>query len=1721
MVKQVNPNRSTGIFDGQSVYTTSNSSSSRGGLLNARRNFVDIINNLFSQSPYVTQNASAILNLNRSQTISQSATWNRLDDSYAIELPLPYQYDYHVYSSIERDQLLYRQDIQNLIKNNQNIRVFVDNTNSKTPSWSIWTFDLNLLNWYIINKPSMSLVEILITYTDDIFVIANNYNISVETYNNQLDANMINLSNLVDKNLIYIESDETVANFWTIYQYNDVTKLPAIYITNIYSSHASMIANQTSFSNGEYLYVTYDETLVPQLYQNSNIAFWSVYQYNNGNFTLITAKFVLMQAQAYRLAITNTPTAYDFINYTNWYAQNISISGQTVSFSPTNYPMVTYLSETIRDKIEGSNPTNIFVNINDDVNPWYWCMWDNVSNNWIVVAQENGTLQLSSNFYDPSRVVYNPFNPSVNAIVNRDGSCELRVLADMFYYGTLFQTADLNDIFFNILYFIHAQQPNVDWAFKTNFMTIAGYQIPLIQTAIETSDMADSLVEYVESTKPYRVKIRNFESGYTPVLDQANVHVTDFDKPVYYDTLLKAYRRLDPNNPVDMGIMATTLPWQDWYDQLELPTVNATFIGDGVTYFYSIGAIGTIISVEINGNLVTNYSISNNETMNITSFIFNIPPKKGDIITINVCLYNTYAGAIIGLPSSMNCSFVSNGTSASYDIGASGEIEFVAIDEQLTSAYTTTVENNITTVILNEIPPKGQVINITIQNNQSAYYSPPTNKVRKLNINLLFDRVSGNADNYGNVYGGLYSQADSYAGTAYERIFEYYDPQPGMPPNDPVALLNLNGSGNIIDGGIMIPVVANNEDTDYISNNSIIDGSTLPGPSSVSTSINPDYDFYELRDPRYEANHPEERIPLTINDMVNFNITSLALTGAAPQTTKYFNVSHYTTPTVTLFHGAIAASFNSIYVYADGVRLSPTQYTVDYFGRTVTPNLIINNNRVSEIIVKIYDLGYSVTLLETDFYAGNSSNQYQIYTSSQSSNLLASYDGTFCTPTVSNNTVDLNINTPPTDVAIYVFDDTPSLNTPSQEILTYNSSQLWILTYPDIESIPNHVGTIVEVNGERLLPPLTYYGNFNLSRRFLPFDVTISQTTTIVVYVNKVLYAYDIPLASKGKTNLPFGVQINGTTVPNNTDGMFAIYNNWLISLDPNFMSDDVCLVIYQENDYTVQNSTLTISKKLNSTDNIVVTTYENSSLMDIKTYTYLINDTKNYIMNSPYGTNYTWITINGKMIAPDKDYSFMSRDMVIESDWDNAPNGFDTVGFDILLDTEIGNSIVQLSLPKITNDGVKPILNTWLVATVFGGRPARKELSWSTCTDTSNRSRMVPVIDDGGFGNQPYDMTGFDIVGQWKLTIPRFGITYDSYNNPVGVPLYKDTGWNKFRTDSKFSGTLVNNLLLTDQSIQIKIADLQYSPKLLPKNPFYQPILPPIAVSINLIGDATSTVFTVDETGLIDITIDGVPNIFGVDFTLTQTGNSSSITFKVAPKHAAQIIVNVTKVSNVDPGIVYINGERIEYWSLEQSGSIVTLNNIRRGTNYTSSCDEQRVVETINVSGIGPYYFNYNPSVLDIYKQVINSFEYTSDGVTSNYILPNIITDSVANISLVSNGVPLILNQDYTVSYPTISQLEITFLNIPGNNFIVDINITYNIWLNQGEDFTTSNANDSISIQFTNSLNNLVVFGFTIGNYVSAGTPVYNGMQKYDGIINDNKLTDVNNNATKFLMDD
>ena len=368
-----------------------------------------------------------------------------------------------------------------------------------------------------------------------------------------------------------------------------------------------------------------------------------------------------------------------------------------------------------------------------------------------------------------------------------------------------------------------------------------------------------------------------------------------------------------------------------------------------------------------------------------------------------------------------------------------------------------------------------------------------------------------------------------------------------------------------------------------------------------------------LLDPYFSENHPEERLLFTADDGLQIFVMSDADIGGPPQVIKEFNVSSYGTSTATLFFDLIAQSASGIMVFLDGVRT--TDFTVDYFNRTVTVTITDIN------FVQIHAFGFGgTTVIDETHFIGFSSNPIDLFEDSYSVNdVMVVQAGVQLTPssqyTLSGN--QLTITSPPstgTDMAVVVFDGGISTaTTMTTQILTYNSEQTWTLSPYDNETIPSHAGTIVEVNGLRLAPFPTFYGNFFPQNEWMYMSLSqnITTSTTLTIYIGNTLYTNAIPLCTQvSPTSVyPFNLVVPaGQTPPTNIPGQFVIFNgNILVALDFALESTVSIIVDFPDDqpDYTVSGATLTINVPLNNGDAITATTFSNASSMGIQTLVY------------------------------------------------------------------------------------------------------------------------------------------------------------------------------------------------------------------------------------------------------------------------------------------------------------------------------------------------------------------------------------------------------------------------------------------------------------------------------------------------------------------------------------
>jgi hypothetical protein len=286
---------------------------------------------------------------------------------------------------------------------------------------------------------------------------------------------------------------------------------------------------------------------------SSTSGFWTIWEYvgQSADPNVDAAGFKLIRYQTYRTD--------DFWSFTDWYADGYSV---------TDPPVVTYATAADRDRNENPIPTSTFVKLLDDgTGVWVWTAYSEGA--WNVVARQNGTIEFSSKFYDDYTRPTIGLDPILSSdlakIPDRDGSWELQVMFNQLRDSPLLENIEVNEVFFSMLHFVHAQQDQVTWAFKTSFLNVAGYNEALTQTPVQPIDNTQNLLNYLDEVKPYRVKTRDFTRILTPETDYANTAVKDYDYPVYYDSTTGTFRVLDPNKPVDNAIITTQEPWKSWY----------------------------------------------------------------------------------------------------------------------------------------------------------------------------------------------------------------------------------------------------------------------------------------------------------------------------------------------------------------------------------------------------------------------------------------------------------------------------------------------------------------------------------------------------------------------------------------------------------------------------------------------------------------------------------------------------------------------------------------------------------------------------------------------------------------------------------------------------------------------------------------------------------------------------------------------------------------------------------------------------------------------------------------------------------------------------------------------------------------------------------------------------------------------------------------------------
>jgi len=203
-------------------------------------------------------------------------------------------------------------------------------------------------------------------------------------------------------------------------------------------------------------------------------------------------------------------------------------------------------------------------------------------NNYNLVARESGTIQIKDTIWSlaVSSLGYDNFSSYDTSVYDLQPVKELRLILQATKENIFVDDlrVEWNKLFFSSVKYAFSEQPYIDWAFKTSFLSAVHNVGDLEQKTNYKSDNLDSYKQYIDEVKPYRTTIRKYTSRYTEY-EPANLATTDFDLPPSFSNrdgqilpISQYYNRLDE------------YPWKWWADNIGFSIVSIEVSNPGSNY---------------------------------------------------------------------------------------------------------------------------------------------------------------------------------------------------------------------------------------------------------------------------------------------------------------------------------------------------------------------------------------------------------------------------------------------------------------------------------------------------------------------------------------------------------------------------------------------------------------------------------------------------------------------------------------------------------------------------------------------------------------------------------------------------------------------------------------------------------------------------------------------------------------------------------------------------------------------------------------------------------------------------------------------------------------------------------------------------------------------------------------------------------------------------------
>ena len=285
-----------------------------------------------------------------------------------------------------------------------------------------------------------------------------------------------------------------------------------------------------------------------------------------------------IQSQSYNVNL--------YWDYSNWYASGYSQLTEIDYLIDNSYEL-TSLNNSIGDIVKissiGSGGWLLLKKIDSQDTEDYTI-------NYSTIGRQNGTIQFKSTLYDSSEAATGFDTISFDTkIYDSEPTIELRIILesiknDLFIDDLLVK---FNSLFFASLRYAFSEQTYIDWAFKTSFIKAKHNVGSLRKDVTFNNDNLPSYESYIKEVKPFGTKVREYLSAYES-LDNTNTTVTDFDLPPAYNSVDGKIVPQDVKvqDGVLVGVNADfeTYPNKNWLDNSGYKIVKVEVVNPGSGY---------------------------------------------------------------------------------------------------------------------------------------------------------------------------------------------------------------------------------------------------------------------------------------------------------------------------------------------------------------------------------------------------------------------------------------------------------------------------------------------------------------------------------------------------------------------------------------------------------------------------------------------------------------------------------------------------------------------------------------------------------------------------------------------------------------------------------------------------------------------------------------------------------------------------------------------------------------------------------------------------------------------------------------------------------------------------------------------------------------------------------------------------------------------------------